>query len=294
MIYDIACNITDVMYDGIYNNVKKHENDIDNVLYRSHKENVIPFFVGNNYANSIKCLNIAQKYNTLCYAGIHPNDAYKHINEIDQVKEFIIENINKLNPTPNSNNLTFFKSPITNLIAVGECGLDYYRHTSCVKDQKYVFTSQLDLNCERYFLHSREAHRDMMEILCDYKHKGVIHSFDGTLEEAEEIIRLGYFIGINGHSLKKVDAVSGIDMNRVMIESDAPYCKMGKTYDGYKCIKTFFSDSKKYNKDVLFRRRNEPVNTVQVIEVLSSLWCIDIKELEDVIERNTKIFFDIP
>lgn len=262
------------------------------VLKRSYENEVTPFFIGNNLENSIKCLELAQYFNTLCYAGIHPNDATLHRHELEELKDFIISNINKPNTKLFTNeDLQFFDRPVSNLIAVGECGLDYYRDTSTCKDQRYVFKSLLDLNCERYFLHSRAAHRDMMEVIGDYKVKGVIHSFDGSVEEAKEIIKRGYFIGINGHSLKIMDGVMEIDMSRVMVESDAPYCKMGKTYEGFGYIKTFYRETKKYDRNAVFRRRNEPVNTLQVVEVLSEIKDIPMEDLVTLLEQNTKDFY---
>lgn len=295
MIFDIALNITDTMYSGIYNGIKKHDSDHETVLSRSYTNNITPFFVGNNLTNSFECLRLSRMYNTYCYAGIHPNDASTHKHEIHAISEFILSNINTCNHekhTDTNPNFQFFQKPINNLVAVGECGLDYYHTISDKKDQKEVFQALLNLNCDRYFLHSRDSHRDMMDMLCDYKFKKVIHSFDGTIEDALEIIKLGCYIGINGHSLKKVGDIREIDMNRVMVESDAPYCRMGKTYEGYQYIKTFFDETKKYSRDKVFRRRNEPVNTVQVVEVLSAIYNIEMDDLKSILYQNTSSFFE--
>ena len=98
------------------------------------------------------------------------------------------------------------------IVAIGECGLDYDRLNFCkVEVQKKYLESQLDL-CEAIghdlplFLHCRAASQDLIEILKrrgadgsdKLASKGVIHSFDGTLEEAKAFIDLGYDIGLNG------------------------------------------------------------------------------------------------
>ena len=93
------------------------------------------------------------------------------------------------------------------IVAIGECGLDYDRLNFCAAEvQNKYLESQLDL-CEALgnlplFLHCRAAASDLIEILQrkgdKLASKGVVHSFDGTLEEAKAFIELGYDIGING------------------------------------------------------------------------------------------------
>lgn len=106
------------------------------------------------------------------------------------------------------------------VVAVGECGLDYDRLDFCPKITQLelillsdelmerFFKSQLQL-AERHklplFLHNRNSATDLIQILRENKSKlfgGVVHSFDGTIEQATEIIDLGFHIGINGCSLK--------------------------------------------------------------------------------------------
>ena len=94
------------------------------------------------------------------------------------------------------------------VVAIGECGLDYDRLNFCQANvQKKYFEAQLDLSQMfelPLFLHCRAAAADMLDILkrnqdkLNPSAKGVVHSFDGTLEEALEFIALGYSIGING------------------------------------------------------------------------------------------------
>ena len=94
------------------------------------------------------------------------------------------------------------------VVAIGECGLDYDRLNFCQANvQKKYFEAQLDLSQMfelPLFLHCRAAATDMLEILkrnqdkLSSSAKGVVHSFDGTLEEAQAFINLGFSIGING------------------------------------------------------------------------------------------------
>lgn len=91
------------------------------------------------------------------------------------------------------------------IVAIGEMGLDYDRVNFCPKDiQKQYFEMQLSL-CSTLklpmFLHCRNASEDFVNILRKHKDtltEGVVHSFDGNPEEANSILQLGLFIGING------------------------------------------------------------------------------------------------
>lgn len=103
---------------------------------------------------------------------------------LDNLKELIINNKSKV-------------------VAIGECGLDYDRIQFCPKEmqQKY-FKFQLQLSEASnlpLFLHCRNSADDLYEILSTRTNlKGVVHSFDGTFEEAQKFIELGYYIGLNG------------------------------------------------------------------------------------------------
>ena len=120
------------------------------------------------------------------------------------------------------------------------------------------------------FLHCRAAGKEMLEILQRHNDlieaKGVIHSFDGTLEEAQNFIELGYFIGINGCSLKteeNLKVVKELPLSHLLIETDAPWCEIRPTHASSKYISTKFDYkiAKKPDKWVqggIVKGRNEP------------------------------------
>ncbi|TBU09877.1 TatD deoxyribonuclease-like protein [Hamiltosporidium magnivora] len=261
MIIDIAMNIAD----------KAFQNDVENVIERTFKNNIIPFFVGTNYETSIQCINYADKYNTFSYAGIHPANA-----------------------TKNKSDIKMFPLRHSKVIGIGECGLDYDRllYTS-KEDQKCIFKEQLEFKEHLYFLHSRNCHRDFMEILSDYNINGVVHSFTGTCEEMKDIIKKGLYIGINGCSLKyeeNLEFIKEVPLERVLLETDAPYCKISKSYAGYKYVQTFFKENKK-GFGCLKKGRNEPVNIRQVLEVLCYLKELCPLETENfLLENACKLF----
>jgi TatD DNase family protein len=132
------------------------------------------------------------------------------------------------------------------VVAIGEVGLDYDRLEFCGKDvQLRCFEAQLQLAAATelpLFLHLRNAANDFINIMTKNKHMwkkggGVVHSFDGTLEEARELLTLGLFIGINGCSLKHPDncaVVANLPADKIMLETDAPWCDIRPTHASYK------------------------------------------------------------
>lgn len=164
------------------------------------------------------------------------------------------------------------------VIAIGEIGLDFDRLHFCEPDiQMKYFEKQLDL-AEKYelplFLHCRNAHDDFIKIIERNKKKikrgGVVHSFDGTLEQAKKMIALGFYIGLNGCSLKteaNLEVVKAIPNDKIMLETDAPYCEIRPTHASFKHVVTKFEQikkqtKKKWHKESLVVGRNEPVTIV--------------------------------
>lgn len=164
------------------------------------------------------------------------------------------------------------------VVAIGEIGLDYDRLHFCEPDvQKKYFEKQLEL-ADKFelplFLHCRAAHDDLIKIIEDNKSKirkgGVVHTFDGTLEQAKKLISMGFYIGINGCSLKTeagLEVVKGIPNDRIMLETDAPWCEIRPAHAGSKHIVTKFEtvkkqQKKKWQREVLVVGRNEPVAIV--------------------------------
>ncbi len=90
------------------------------------------------------------------------------------------------------------------------------------------------------FLHCRNAYADFFEILNRHHnelHGGVVHSFTGSKEEAKLFTDLGYFIGINGCSLKtqeNIEAMCSIPSQYLMIETDCPWCECKASHAGFK------------------------------------------------------------
>ena len=121
------------------------------------------------------------------------------------------------------------------VVAIGECGLDYFRNFSPRETQLNAFQSQLELAVESglpVFLHQREAHKDFIEILKPMINKipaAVAHCFTDSRDALHDYLSMGLYIGVTGwicderrgQMLRKI--VTDIPLDRLMIETDAPY-----------------------------------------------------------------------
>lgn len=120
-------------------------------------------------------------------------------------------------------------------VAIGEIGLDYYWEKDSGKRQlqRDVFIRQLDIARQLHLpvcVHNREAHGDTMEILRREAKGivGVMHCFSGSLEIAQELVKMGWFIGVDGpltfkNAAKLPEIVQRLPLERIVVETDCPY-----------------------------------------------------------------------
>lgn len=156
---------------------------------------------------------LAKKYDYI-YAsvGVHPES----VNEtsdgyLDVLRKMIAEN--------------------QKIKAVGEIGLDYHYEGYDRSLQIRFFREQLELAAELdmpVIVHSRNATEDTVDILREYRPKGVVHCFSGSAETAAEIIELGMYIGFTGvltfkNAKKALRALEAVPMDRLLMETDCPY-----------------------------------------------------------------------
>ena len=121
------------------------------------------------------------------------------------------------------------------VVAVGECGLDYFRDLAPRDQQRRAFASQLAIAAnvgKPVFLHQRDAHADFLALVREYRRSlvgGVAHCFTGDRDQLEAYLDLNLAIGITGwicderrgHHLKTL--VPQIPADRLLLETDAPY-----------------------------------------------------------------------
>ncbi|XP_037477127.1 deoxyribonuclease TATDN1 isoform X2 [Triticum urartu] len=269
-LIDIAVNFTDGMFKGIYHGKQCHSADLPSVLARAWAAGVDRIIVtGGSLKESREALEIAETDGRLfCTVGVHPTRC--------------------------------------GVVAVGECGLDYDRLQFCPSDiQKKYFEKQFELAKAvklPMFLHMRAAGGDFSEIVSKNLYRfpgGVTHSFTGTAEERDKLLSIeNMFIGINGCSLKtkeNLEIVGGIPAERMMIETDSPYCDIKNTHAGIQFVKSIWPSKKKekYEPGLTVKGRNEPCLVRQVLEVVAGCKGIaDIEGLSKTLYHNTcRLFF---
>ena len=116
-------------------------------------------------------------------------------------------------------------------VAIGEIGLDYYWEKDNREEQFDIFKQQIILAKKLdlpVIVHDRDAHADTLEILKEYKPKGVVHCFSGSAQMAEEILKLGMYIGVGGvvtfkNARKLPEVIEILPLERLLLETDCPY-----------------------------------------------------------------------
>jgi TatD DNase family protein len=172
------------------------------------------------------------------------------------------------------------------VVAVGECGLDYFRNLSAPDSQRAAFSAQLELAvaCAKpVFLHQRDAHADFLAVLREFAgalQGGVAHCFTGGPAELEDYLELGLSIGVTGwvcderrgQALR--DAVPRIPAKRLMIETDAPYLLPRDLNAGKS-------------------RRNEPANLPHIAAAIAKLRGETLESLAKSTSANAATFFGL-
>lgn len=171
------------------------------------------------------------------------------------------------------------------VVAVGECGLDYFRNFSPPAVQREAFVAQLELAvavAKPVFLHQRDAHADFLSILSEFRGRlcgAVAHCFTGDESQLDDYLELGLSVGVTGWvcderrgaALRR--AVPRIPGDRLMLETDAPYLLP--------------RDLKPFPKN----RRNEPCHLVHVAQRVAALRGESVESLAVGTTRNAERFF---
>jgi TatD DNase family protein len=165
--------------------------------------------------------------------------------------------------------------------AIGEIGIDLHWDKSTLSIQKEAFRTQiswakqLDLPI---VIHCREAFDEIFEILCelkDEKLRGIFHCFSGTLEQAEKVINLGFYLGIGGVLTYKNSGldqvIAKIPLEHIVLETDSPYLT-----------------------PVPFRGKpNESSYLIYVAQKLADIKQISIEDIAEITTQNSKLVFGI-
>lgn len=121
------------------------------------------------------------------------------------------------------------------VVAIGEIGLDYYWEKDPDRRalQRSIFIRQLDIARQLHMpvcIHDREAHGDMLAILKKEGRglRGVLHCYSGSWEMARELLKLGWYLGVDGpltfrNAAKLPEIVRQLPLERILVETDCPY-----------------------------------------------------------------------
>ena len=191
----------------------KFDRDREAAIDRARQAGVVAILnVGGDLASSQAALALAERYDFIYAAvGVHPHDART-------VAPAVLDELRALAPHPK-------------VVAIGEIGLDYYRDLSPRPVQRQAFADQLALAAELglpVVVHSREALDDVLAALRGWEGSGVLHSYSGGPERLDEVLELGFSIGISGpvtfpksEPLRAVAAA--VPLERLLVETDCPY-----------------------------------------------------------------------
>jgi TatD DNase family protein len=201
-------------------------------------------------------------------AGVHPHHASDYTDESDALIRDLIQ-----------------KDAV---VAVGECGLDYFRNLSPREAQLEAFSRQMEIAKDSglpVFLHQRDAHDDFVELLepaLPDLSRAVAHCFTGEGESLREYIAMGLYIGITGWICDERrgkhlhDIVSTIPDDKLMIETDAPYL----------LPRTIRPKPK--------TRRNEPMYLPEVVRVIAEARGQTEAHVAKITTENATRFFALP
>jgi len=260
-LIDIGANLTHASFAG----------DVAAVLARAEAAGVTRIVVtGSSDQGNIDAAELAADWpgRLFATAGVHPH----HASDYTDASDALIRSL----------------ALRESVVAIGECGLDYYRNYSPRAAQLEAFRSQLDIAADTglpVFLHQRDAHDDFVAVLGPELSKisrAVAHCFTGEGESLREYLEMGLWIGITGwicderRGAHLKELVAEIPDDRLLIETDAPYL-LPRTL-----------------LPAPASRRNEPAYLAEVLRVLADARGQSEQHVAAVTTANAMRFFNLP
>lgn len=237
------------------------QTDIEDVISRARAEGVTRFYLPNIDSSSIDDLLKLEGKHPECIAmmGLHPCSVKETVaDELKLVEEWLR------------------KRPFA---AVGEIGLDYYWDKTFVAEQKDAFRKQikwaLELNLP-IVIHSRDSMQDCIDMVREQQNgklRGIFHCFGGSVDEAKQIMDIGFLMGIGGVVTYKksglAEVLTSIPLEYLVLETDAPYLT-----------------------PVPFRgKRNEPSYLKHIIAKMAEAMDVSVEEIAAQTTRNAQKLF---
>lgn len=263
------------------------EKDKERTIKRALKEKIWIINVGSNYQTSQKAVEITENYREGVYAaiGLHPIHLETGLIKIKDDKE-------EIEIKTKEENFDYQKykelTKSEKVVAIGETGLDYYwkPKTTQKKElfkqkQKELFLKELELAEEMklpVIFHCRMAHQDLIEVLKSKikrqksKIEGVVHCFTGNLNEAQEYLKMGLYLGFNG-LIFKMDfdkIIEKMPLEKILIETDCPYLVPPQ-----------------------IGGRNEPIYLKYIAQKIAEIKNISFEKVAKITTQNAKKLFNL-
>ncbi len=187
--------------------------DIDAVLDRAHAAHVDKLLtVGVNDTDSAQAIAVARAYEHVwSTVGLHPHDADRGYEALEEIAHL---------------------SELDTVVAIGECGLDYFKSETDPEDQARALRFQIELGLERglpMIFHVRDAFDDFFGILDEYEGvRGLVHCFTAGVPELDQALDRGLYIALNGimtftKEARQLDAARRVPLGRLVLETDSPF-----------------------------------------------------------------------
>lgn len=254
MLIDTHAHLDDEKFDNVKQIIENAKNDGVGIIICS----------AYDLLSSKNAFEISQRYdNVYCTLGIHPHNAKDYSDEFEDFVKSVYRN--------------------KKVLAIGEIGLDYFYDLSDRQIQKQVFEKQIKLANELNMpivIHTRLATEDTINILKTHREflgsKGVIHCFGGSLETANEYLKLGFAVSVGGsitfkNANKLREVIKGIPLDKICLETDCPYLAPVPLRGSV----------------------NEPKNIKIIAEMLSEIKNVSIQEVEKITSSVAFKYFNI-
>ena len=260
-LIDIGANLAHDSFDE----------DRENIMRRAADAGVITVIVtGSSDESNVRAAELAAENPGVLYstAGVHPH----HASDYNDTSDELIRRL----------------ATREAVVAIGECGLDYFRNFSPREAQLNAFGRQLQIARDTglpVFLHQRDAHDDFVEVLepeLPHLSRAVAHCFTGEGESLREYLAMGLYIGITGWICDERrgkhlhDIVDVIPDDRLLIETDSPYL----------LPRTIQPKPKS--------RRNEPMYLPEVLKVVAEARGQTEEHVARITTENARRFFNLP
>lgn len=314
---DVGVNLTDPVFRGMHRGKRQHPDDFAAVIARAKAAGVEQQIItGGSLNESRAALKLANENGFFATTGCHPTRS----SEVGKMPEGqYMRQLDKLIP---DNIYRPGEGIKGRCVAVGECGLDYDRLFRAGKqDQQRAFRAQLVM-AKKYhlplFLHNRNSHADFVALLTEAGmhidggravggRGGVVHSFTGEAEEMEEFVSMGYYISVNGCSMKterQLEMIKRIPLDKLLLETDAPWCSLTGGHASKEHLallpqhlrKLFIplaTQPERWEEGKAVRGRNEPCAIGSVAFVVARLKGVHLNEVAEKAYQNTLDCFNL-